>query len=434
MGQKKGRVLPLLALALLTACGSGAAGKDGTGADGKALTEASDPAEAPATVRFFCGCDQAFADFVKERTARAYPNITLDTILISQQNSIDNVLAAGTSLDLVYYSLGGVYLLKDRALTSDLAPQIAKTKFDMTKLVAGAEETMRSYSAGGGLEYMPFDQKPLALFYNKDLFDKFAVPYPKDDMTWSQATELAKAMTRQEGGVDYYGLNFNAQQLLYKNQLGLPFVNAQTNAAALDTDGWKGWMNEMAAVFRLPGMLPALPLNNVNQFQKDKTLAMVVTTNMLGTPALESAIKEGLNWDVVSVPNFAGQQGGQLNTNLLTIPVASKNKDAAFAVIRALLSPETQLIRSRQGIVPILDTPDIRGAFAADLPYAKGKNIQALHKDTIAKPIAATKFDGGAKDSIMVKTFRDVAAGNNDVVTALRSAQEEMNKYIASQR
>ncbi|MDF2724997.1 MAG: hypothetical protein K0Q59_4672, partial [Paenibacillus sp.] len=281
---------------------------------------------------------------------------------------------------------------------------------------------------------MPFDQKPLALFYNKDLFDKFAVPYPKDGMTWANAAELAKATTRQDGGVSYYGINFNAQQLLYKNQLALPFVDAKTNAAALDTDSWKGWMNEMSALFQLPGMQPALPLNNVNQFQKDKNLAMVVTTNMLGTAGMEAAIKEGLNWDMVSVPNFAGKQGGQLNTSLLTIPVASKNKDAAFAVIRALMSPEAQLIRSRQGIVSIIDTPEIRAGFSADIAYAKGKNIQSLYRDTIAKPIAATKFDGGAKDKIMVQTFKDIASGTKDAVTALRNAQEEMNKYIASQK
>lgn len=37
---------------------------------------------------------------------------------------------------------------------------------------------------------------PLCLMYNKDIFDKYNVPYPTNDMTWDQVVETAKKLTK----------------------------------------------------------------------------------------------------------------------------------------------------------------------------------------------------------------------------------------------
>jgi multiple sugar transport system substrate-binding protein len=63
--------------------------------------------------------------------------------------------------------------------------------------------------ADGGTYGMPVSTTSGALFHNKDLFDKFGVPYPKDGMTWDVLYELAKKMTRNEGGVQYKGFTFS---------------------------------------------------------------------------------------------------------------------------------------------------------------------------------------------------------------------------------
>ncbi len=47
----------------------------------------------------------------------------------------------------------------------------------------------------------PLTQSFHALYYNKDILDKFGVPYPKDGMKWDQVYQLAKELTRLENGV-----------------------------------------------------------------------------------------------------------------------------------------------------------------------------------------------------------------------------------------
>lgn len=45
-----------------------------------------------------------------------------------------------------------------------------------------------------------------ALFYNKDLFDRYGVPYPTNAMTWDDVLALAKRFpTKGEGEGRIYG-------------------------------------------------------------------------------------------------------------------------------------------------------------------------------------------------------------------------------------
>ena len=38
----------------------------------------------------------------------------------------------------------------------------------------------------GKSSFLTKDYSPLAIYYNKDLFDKAGVPYPKDGWTWDR--------------------------------------------------------------------------------------------------------------------------------------------------------------------------------------------------------------------------------------------------------
>jgi len=55
---------------------------------------------------------------------------------------------------------------------------------------------LEALSWNGDQIALPFDFGPLVLFYNKDLFDKYNVPYPDENMTWEGFLERAKALTR----------------------------------------------------------------------------------------------------------------------------------------------------------------------------------------------------------------------------------------------
>src|SRR5690606_24616722 len=63
-----------------------------------------------------------------------------------------------------------------------------------------------------------------ALVYNKDIFNKFAVEYPKDHMTWDEVVELSKRLQRMDNGVQYYGLGLGTSQYMYE-QLALQYTD-----------------------------------------------------------------------------------------------------------------------------------------------------------------------------------------------------------------
>jgi multiple sugar transport system substrate-binding protein len=60
--------------------------------------------------------------------------------------------------------------------------------------------------ANGGLYALPVAMQPSPLIYNKDIFYKFGIAYPKGGITWNETYELSNILTRSDGGVDYRGL------------------------------------------------------------------------------------------------------------------------------------------------------------------------------------------------------------------------------------
>jgi multiple sugar transport system substrate-binding protein len=65
-----------------------------------------------------------------------------------------------------------------------------------------------------GSQYLlPKDYSPLAVYYNKSIFDQFDVPYPQDDWTWDDFLATAKALTRDtngDGTTDIWGVQLPA--------------------------------------------------------------------------------------------------------------------------------------------------------------------------------------------------------------------------------
>ena len=52
---------------------------------------------------------------------------------------------------------------------------------------------------------LPYRQSRWAVYYNKTLFDRLGVEYPKEDWTWTDYEEIAVKLTTEQGGVKTYG-------------------------------------------------------------------------------------------------------------------------------------------------------------------------------------------------------------------------------------
>lgn len=262
------------------------------------------------------------------------------------------------------------------------------------------------------------------LFYNKDIFDRFGVEYPKDGMTWEETTELARKVTRLEGGVQYQGLEARDSARLddIKSQLGLSFVNQATGKSAFLSDGWTHFMETLVKPTQIPGNEKTL---GPDGFNKTFQVAMLpwrdsLMGNMFDIP--------NFSWDIVTFPTFSKAPG--INTNyagpLVAVTSISEHKEAAFQFIKAALSEEVQ-----KQMAAMLRMPVIKGVdshYGSNYPKAASKNLQAVFK---LKPgpnpfVHAANADGR---KILGTTFQEIVAGK-DINTALREADEKMNMAI----
>jgi multiple sugar transport system substrate-binding protein len=266
------------------------------------------------------------------------------------------------------------------------------------------------------------------MYYNKDLFDKFGVPYPKDDMYWDEVIELAKKMTRKDGGVQYRGLDpENITRLAWMR--GLDFVDPKTDKPIMDS--WKPVFTLLQQIISIPGNKPEgkITLWDYDSFFKNRTVAMRVSSNQFKM----LADMPEFNWDLVTSPKYRedpkliGTGGGKV----LLISSTSKHKDDAFRVIESVLSDEVQKEFNRRGILSVLKDKSVQEEFAKQ-PFLKGKNVMSVFKQPIGYHVV-TEYDNFVK-KIPFNHSMDLYKGTKDVNTVIREAQEQMTKIIEEKK
>jgi multiple sugar transport system substrate-binding protein len=103
-----------------------------------------------------------------------------------------------------------------------------------------------------GKQYLlPKDFSPLAVYYNKKLFDRYNVPYPKDGWTWPDFLRTAQALTQDtngDGRPDVWGVQLPAAWTT-----GFEYWVAAAGGELISEDGahFQGYMDSAAAVTAL---------------------------------------------------------------------------------------------------------------------------------------------------------------------------------------
>jgi multiple sugar transport system substrate-binding protein len=381
-----------------------------------------------------------FKEQIAAPVQKKYPNIDLVHVprVGNDATALGKLIAGGETPDIIYSAPGSLSVMKDLQIATDLTPLIKQQQFDLNRLEPSALKAVQSYSSAGKLEYLPAYAISGALYYNKDIFDKFAVPVPKDNMTWDDAYELAKKLSRVDNGTTYRGIDISPDFLMQNNHYSLPFIDHKTGQARVNTDGWKNWFEQMKRLYEIPENRITKAFTNIksNQdlFMKDKTLAMLVFQQLWLVDLIE-AEKQGLNWNMVSIPTFPDkpQMGIQKNVNFYLVTPTSKYKNEAFAVIAELLTDDVQISASRKGELSVLKNPKIREAYAQDLKPVTPKNFNAYFIPANAEPTPKNDFDNQVRAIIRGKFFEVVTEGK-DVNTALREGQEKADKDLITLR
>lgn len=417
---------------LLAGCGSP---KESSQPDAKPQSAQADPVE----LVFYAlsplsGTEQEIAAQWTAYVQKKHPHISFKFINATGENSVDNFILTKQPADILFGSFASFLLYKDRDMVGDMSDLVKQYKMDLGTIEKPYIDLVH-HSFDGKLPLLPVYDLRLGLYYNKDVFDKFGIPYPKDGVTWEELLVTAKHLTRVDGGVTYRGLvTAAAGGGLAINQSSLGYVDPKKpDKAAIYTDSWKRYFETIVPLFTAPNYEPTREIMaggaQLKMFEQG-TAAMLLAFNSYGIFNLPSL---HLNWDVVSLPEMSSLRGvgAQPYPVYLGLSSTSKHKDAAFLAISALLSGEVQIDRSaKYGVFSPLKDPTAKASFG-DAGMWKGKNIRAFTAQKTAAPAPATKAEFKTIiEGELNKAFLSVVTGEKDINTALREAEEASDKAI----
>ncbi|TNJ59409.1 extracellular solute-binding protein [Paenibacillus hemerocallicola] len=395
---------------------------------GQSSSTNSDDAISTEPVRLTVFKGQAISDdewdqLLVQPLKKKYPHITLEPL----SGNLADIITSGVVPDLLTQANSYATDFMAYDLLMDMTPLLVKHKIDLKRYDPVYLDALRVLSAKGELYGLPYSGQFNALYYNKDLFDRFGVSYPKDGMTWDDAIALGEKVTRNDGGTQYVGLSYEHISRL-SNSLSPDIVDMKTEKANVNNELWK-------KVFELANRINAIPGNVTtknDEFIKERRVAMYGTVNLL--TKLPDAVTNGLRVGIAQYPSYKEQPNvyGSVDAHYIMISKQSKHKDQAMQVIDLLMSDEVQRISTRKfaRLSPLQDN-ELKKQLAADIKAFEGINISSIFK---SKPAPAPAFSKHYREArkILEAKFVDYNTGQKDVNTTLREIDEAINKLIGN--
>ncbi|MFC5653634.1 ABC transporter substrate-binding protein [Paenibacillus solisilvae] len=367
--------------------------------------------------------DRLIGQYIKKK----FPDLTIKHVHWNDGTRYEDLIAKGTIPDIVFEQVrrNTSRMVKKFKMEYDMSDLIKQFNFDTSKLDPASMEVVKTAS-DGKIYSLPFEMSDFVLAYNKDIFDKYGLDYPKDGMTYDQVYELAKKLTRQDGDITYKGYQQHPSHYMMYNQISEPSLNPNEDKGAMDSDTWLKIVNNIRRFYEIPGN----QFTTTSDFPKGQMgMSVDVVENVLKW----ATDFPDLNFDLVSVPVFPEASGSKYQPNLngLFITQQSKHKELAFQVIQYLLSDEVQAEREKEAIIGPLNVPAVQQAFAQNVPQMKDKHVQALFALKSAMP-APRKPGLTFINPPVAQVFQpNIFEQSKDSATALRVVNEMINKQLA---
>ncbi|AZR73254.1 hypothetical protein BBF96_07560 [Anoxybacter fermentans] len=287
------------------------------------------------------------------------------------------MIAGGTPPDIFYLSQEFVPDYASKWVLMNLTPILKKDpEIDLDDYYSAALETSRYQ---GQLYGLPWIYQPFILYYNKDLFDKFNVPYPKSCMSWEQFVDLAQKMTKDvdnDGRIDYYGFVQQGTPELWIWQNGGHIISSDRQTALLDQPealGGVKFFHDIIHKYKITPSMATISEQGFADLFKTGKVAMFIGG------AADGFYDLNFNVGAVEVPQ--GKVKATFSwTASLVISSSTKHKKLAYQAWKELLDgiqhwkiapPRKSLMAKLKEIEPRL-TPDREEAIRNSMAYARG--------------------------------------------------------------
>lgn len=324
------------------------------------------------------------------------------------------------------------------------APQLAEQFVDLTeatKDVVGEHfpSIIQSQTVNGKLVALPFYTDAPALYYRKDLLDKYGKTPPK---TWDELAATAKEIQDKEraaGSADIWGFVFqgNAYEGLTCN--ALEWIKSSGGGQIIEPDGTISVNNEKAAaaVEKVKEWIGTIAPKGVLAYQEEESRGVWQTGNavfMRNWPyayALgngdDSAVKG--KFEVAPLP--AATDGDQPSSTLggwnLAVSKYSDEQEAAIAFVKFLGSAETQKVRAIElsnlpTIAALYDDPEV----AAAQPFMP--HWKPIFQSAVPRPSAVAKVKYNEVSSKFWSAVHNTLSGNGTAAENLELLEVELTE------
>ncbi|WP_030231136.1 ABC transporter substrate-binding protein [Streptomyces sp. NRRL S-350] len=421
----------------LTACSSGSTSGSGSGSGPVSAASLDAALDKGGTITVWAW-EPTLKQVVTEFEAK-YPKVHVNLVNVGtgdkQYTALQNAVQAGSGgpdvAQVEYYALGQFALGKsllnlDKYGASDLSKQYSPGPWN-------------SVSVNGGIYALPMDSGPMALFYNKKVFDQYQLTVPT---TWDEYVDDARKLhaanpnayiTNDAGDAGFTtSMIWQAGGHPYKvdgTKVSVDFTDAGSTKFA---DTWQKLLSDH---------LVAPVTSWSDQWYKglgDGTIATLATGAWMPANLVSGVPSASGDWRVAPLPQWQqGRTAGAENGgSSLAVMKSSPNQDLGYAFLKFANAGDGVQTRLKGGAFPAT-TADLDSQAFLDtaFPYFGGQQANKVFSDSARNVATGWQYLPYQvyANSVFNDTVGKAYVSSTTLASGLKAWQDASVKYGADQ-
>lgn len=275
------------------------------------------------------------SDFEREN-----PSIKVDFLHIPQNyfQKIHLLFASNTAPDVIFINNQYLPVYANAGVLEDLTPY-----FKDLELQKFYTKSVDALSWDNKIYAVPRDVSNLVIFYNKNLFDKYHIPYPNKNWTFDDFLKTSQKLTHSP---EIFGISFEEEPLFF-----LPYLFSDGGGIDLDDiksqKGLRFYTDLRNKYHVAPKKEESASVTMAQMFLQGR-LGMHLSGRWL-VPKYRQEAK--FDWDVIEFPKGDAGSIVPLDASGWSISKASKHKQEALKLVKYLSSKESSERFTQSGLI-----------------------------------------------------------------------------------
>jgi multiple sugar transport system substrate-binding protein len=364
-----------------------------------------------------------------------YPNVKVDLVNAGtgdkQYTALQNAIAAGKGVpdvgQIEYYALPQFAIGKALTNLNSYGAEALKADFN--------PGPWNSVNNSGGVYGLPMDSGPMALYYNKEVFDKYKIEVPK---TWTEYLEAARKLHKADPKV--YITNDTGDAGLTTSLIwqagGKPYQVDGTNVTINFSDAGSQEFVKVWQTLISEKLLAPISSWSDQWFQGmgNGSIATVATGAWMPANFVTSAPAGKGKWRAAELPQWqAGQNASAENGgSALSIMDKGANKELAYGFLKYANDGDGVQIRVDGGAFPATSKTLADPAWLGDeFEYFGGQKANEIFAKSAQNVVTGWSYLPFQvySNSVFNDTAGKAYVSNTTLADGLKAWQEQSAKY-----